>query len=201
MAAGLGLSNGPRIGVGTRETGDSAPRSTTLHRLDWFFTCRSLRRVLSTPSRLTVLSSLSSFRRCFRFLLAVQSRVLQIRSLSLAALVLFFLTILRPLLLRRASSCSRNETEEKEETAGEFPTGRAKGDASEIKHLFKWQPFLSATSTHTAARYVYWHLIHVRCVCARAHARVRPRGKARGVNRAGGRFRARVHVYVAWEHV
>lgn len=28
MAAGLGLSNGPGTGVGTRGTGDSAPRCT-----------------------------------------------------------------------------------------------------------------------------------------------------------------------------
>lgn len=80
----------------------------------------------------------------------------------------------------------RNETEEKEDAAGGFRRG-GRRDASEIKHLFKWQPFLSATSTHTAARYVYWHLIHVRCVCVSTHACAIAR-KSAGVNRAGGRF-------------
>lgn len=125
MAAGLGLSNGPRAGVGTRETGDSAPRSTTLHRLDWFFTRRSLRQRGSFHPlpHLTVLSlSLSFFRKCFRFLLTVQSRVLQISLFSCSRT-----TPPRNSPSFTSSSSSQNETEEKAETAGGFPTGRAKG--------------------------------------------------------------------------
>lgn len=120
-----------------------------------------------TP-RLTILSlSLSSSRRCFRFLLAVQSRALS-GSLTLASI--FLLAILRPLPLRRAS-CSRNETEEKEDTAGGFRRG-GRRDASEIKHLFKWQPFLNAHHR------VYWHLI--RALRVREHTRVCDRAEKRG---------------------
>lgn len=42
---------------------------------------------------------------------------------------------------------------------------RGREGTSEIKHLFKWQPFQSATSAHTIAHYVRAFNTRSRCVC------------------------------------
>lgn len=165
---------GPRTGLGCGEI--PTPHSSTLHRLDWFFTFRFLAaQVLSFPPGV-LSASFSQHNSAFVVLdLSLFVSFRPARSLRSPP---FFTDL----------SCQPLD-EKKEVTGEEGVDGRAR-ERMRLNIYLNGNRFWARVA-RIPPHHTYRHLIHVCCMCLRGagpYAHARTPYKSAEVNRAGGRF-------------